>query len=283
MSVPAKGLVSPQALAAVLADPGVFVLDCRSGADGAGRAAFEQGHIPGAAHSDYAADGWRVKVGGAPGMMPELADIASKLGRLGVEPFHRIVVVPAGAGANDLAAAARIVWTIRMAGHSAIAILDGGYAGWTAAGLPAATGAPLPRSATDYRPGPPTALRRRATEVLAAVTAHSATLVDARNESFFQGREKSAEARVPGHIPGAVHIDYVSAYNSALNRLKSVPELEALYAGVPAGAVISYCNTGHTAALNWFALSEVLGRPDVALYDGSMTDWTQDPSRPVAS
>ena len=58
-------------------------------------------------------------------------------------------------------------------------------------------------------------------------------------------------------------------------------KLAALYAEVPPGPVISYCNTGHTAATNWFVLSEVLGRPDVGLYDGSMTDWTQDDKRPV--
>ena len=60
-------------------------------------------------------------------------------------------------------------------------------------------------------------------------------------------------------------------------------ELDTLLASVPKGPVISYCNTGHTAALNWFVLSEVFGRPDVTLYDGSMTDWTQDETRPVAT
>ena len=59
--------------------------------------------------------------------------------------------------------------------------------------------------------------------------------------------------------------------------------LATLYGGIPKGPAISYCNTGHTAALNWFVMSELLGREEVALYDGSMTDWTQDPERPVAT
>ncbi len=50
---------------------------------------------------------------------------------------------------------------------------------------------------------------------------------------------------------------------------------------MPKGEAISYCNTGHSAAGDWFVLSEVLGRPDVKLYDGSMSEWTQDPERPV--
>jgi thiosulfate/3-mercaptopyruvate sulfurtransferase len=47
--------------------------------------------------------------------------------------------------------------------------------------------------------------------------------------------------------------------------------------------VISYCNTGHLASTSWFVLSEVLKRPHVTLYDGSMSEWTQDPDRPVAT
>ena len=66
-------------------------------------------------------------------------------------------------------------------------------------------------------------------------------------------------------------------------KLKAASELEQLFAVVPQGPVVSYCNTGHSAAANWFVLSEVLGRDEVALYDGSMTDWTQDPDRPVAT
>ena len=63
--------------------------------------------------------------------------------------------------------------------------------------------------------------------------------------------------------------------------LKSKAELEALFAGIPSKPVINYCNTGHQAATNWFVLSEVLGRPGISLYDGSLSEWTQEPDRPV--
>ena len=46
---------------------------------------------------------------------------------------------------------------------------------------------------------------------------------------------------------------------------------------------ISFCNTGHLASIAWFGLSEVEGLPNVRLYDGSMSDWTSDPSRPVVT
>ncbi len=107
--------------------------------------------------------------------------------------------------------------------------------------------------------------------------------LDARSASYFEGREKAPEALRAGHIPGAVSRDYAALFDPARRGLRALAELEALFAGVPPGRIISYCNTGHTAALNWFVLSELLGRADVRLYDGSMTDWTQDETRPVAT
>ena len=63
--------------------------------------------------------------------------------------------------------------------------------------------------------------------------------------------------------------------------LKSKAELQELFAPISAQPVINYCNTGHQAATNWFVLSEVLGRRAVSLYDGSMSEWTEEPNRPV--
>lgn len=276
------GLISPGTLAARLQDGSVDVLDLRSGPGGAGRAAFEAGHIPGARHSDYAADGWRANIGGAPGKLPPDAHLSALIGRLGLEPDRAIVLVPAGQNVSDLAAAARVFWTLRQVGYRPVALLDGGFPAWVEAGLPLEAGAP-PAGSAAARLRHVAGLRAEAPDVLAVLGAGRAALIDGRAPGYFNGAEKAPEALAAGHIPGAVNIDYVTAYDAAANRLRPRAELEALFAAIPAGTpVISYCNTGHTAALNWFVLSEVLERPDVRLYDGSMTDWTQDPSRPVA-
>ena len=74
-----------------------------------------------------------------------------------------------------------------------------------------------------------------------------------------------------------VQLDHVPAFDPAAMALKPKAELEMLFAAIPATPVINYCNTGHQAATNWFVLSEVLGRPGVSLYDGSMSEWTQEP------
>ena len=275
------GLISPDALAARLGDENLVIVDIRTAADGA-REAFEAGHIPGAVHSDYAADGWRAKIGNAPGMLPPLADLAALAGRLGIKPQDDVVIVPAGTAATDFAAAARVYWTLKFIGHGQQAILDGGFKAWSAdPQRPVATGASAPKSAAPYPVVAQQGLRSTADSTLVASRSKQASLVDARGPSYFEGREKSAEAARAGHIPGAIQRDYAGAFESG--KLKPREELKQLFAGVPQGPVISYCKTGHSAAANWFVLSEVLGRDEVALYDGSMTDWTQDPDRPVAT
>jgi thiosulfate/3-mercaptopyruvate sulfurtransferase len=269
-------LISPEQLAETLGRPDRLVLDIRPGA------AFEAGHVPGAVHSDYAADGWRVARGGAGGLLPEAGALAALFERLGLRPDHHIVVVSAGAAANDFNAAARVYWTLKVAGHVRASLLDGGHAAWARdAARPVETGPAQGREATTYPVRFDKRLRAELADVEGAVASGSATLVDARSAAAFEGREKSPQARVGGRLPGAVLADMTEAYDSGANRLRPRAELERIFAAVPEGEAISYCNTGHSAAGDWFVLSEVLGRPDVKLYDGSMSEWTQDPERPV--
>jgi thiosulfate/3-mercaptopyruvate sulfurtransferase len=278
------GLVAPEAVAERLDDDSLVILDIRSSIDGGGKAAYEAGHIPGAVHSDYVGDGWRARVGNASGMLPPLDHLAALVGRLGIRPHDDVVIVPAGVSPNDFAAAARVYWTLKLIGHGQQAILDGGFRAWSAdPKRPVASGPSGPRPAGPYPVVMQQQLRSNTDATFVASRGKLATLVDARSVSYFEGREKAPEAMRAGHIPGAVSRDYAEAFDPAAGKLKPIGDLAALFAVVPQGPAVSYCNTGHTAALNWFVMSEVLGRDEIALYDGSMTDWTQDPERPVAT
>jgi thiosulfate/3-mercaptopyruvate sulfurtransferase len=279
-----SGLISPEALLARLGDSNLVILDIRSSIDGGGKAAYEAGHVPSAIHTNYVADGWRAKVGAAPGMLPPLDKLAELVGNLGIKPHDEVVIVPAGISATDFAAAARVYWTLKLIGHGQQAILDGGFKAWSAdPARPVETGVSAPKAAAPYPVVVKQTLRSTSDATLVAAKSKLATLVDARSASYFAGQEKAPEAARAGHIPGAISRDYAEAFDLSTGRLKPVRDLNALFAPVPKGPAISYCNTGHTAALNWFVLSEVLGRDEVSLYDGSMTDWTQDPERPVAA
>ncbi len=276
-------LIAPAELAASLPDPDLVLLDIRSAVDGGGRAAYEAGHIPGALHTDYVAGGWRVaRAGGGAGLLPDPEDLGRLFGGLGIRPESRVVVVPAGVSAGDFAAASRVYWTLRAGGHRSVSLLDGGHSGWVAAGHPVETGpGPSPRTAPDYPVRPDGTVRARLPEVERALADGSATLLDTRNERSFVGDEKSPVAARAGRLPGAMHQEGARAYDAATNRLRPRAELSGLFGGLPEGDAIPFCNTGQQAATNWFVLSEILGRSGVKLYDGSMSEWTQDPARPV--
>jgi thiosulfate/3-mercaptopyruvate sulfurtransferase len=280
---PVTPLVSIGWLKQHLKDPDVLVLDVRSAIDGGGAEAYQKGHIPGAVHSDYDKAGWRVTRGGVPFMLPTIAELEKLIGELGIDEETHVVVVPAGVHFTDFGAAARTYWTLKVAGVTKVSILDGGYAAWAAGQNEIETGPSRP-SPKIFSAALNKALFVDAREVEAIERGGGATLVDARPAAFFAGKEKAAAAQAYGHIPGAVSLDSATFYDATTNRLKPQAELAALAgSAVPAGPAVAYCNTGHWAATDWFVLSEILGRPDVRLYYGSMVDWTSNASRPLAS
>lgn len=279
MAEAVEPLVSPLWLHEHLTDPAIVVLDVRSAIDGGGEAAYLKAHIPGAVHSDYDKAGWRVTRDGVPFKLPTAAALEKLIGESGIDEDSHVVIVPAGVGATDFGSAARVYWTLKVAGHPAVSILDGGFAAWQAASYPVEQGrkAPAPKIFTVNLD--------RSLIAEAAHVEHNAatTLVDARPASFFDGKEKAPASKAYGHIPGALNLDSATFYDPVSNRLRPKAQLAAIADAIPAGPAVAYCNTGHWAATDWFVLSVILGRPNVRLYDGSMVDWTADPRRPVAS
>jgi thiosulfate/3-mercaptopyruvate sulfurtransferase len=271
-------LVSADWLAARLGRSDILPLDIRSSIDGGGAEAYAKAHVPGAVHTDYTKDGWRATKGMATGLLPDPEFLSELFGRLGLTPQHHIVIVSAGTSAGDFSAAARVYWTLKVAGHEDVSLLDGGMAAWQ--DHPMEAGVRRPASTARYPVHLRPDLRADLAEVLGAIDSHNETLVDSRSANYFAGREKSPQAKRPGRLPGSIHVDHVQVFDPATKRLRPRGELETLFADLPPVPTIHFCNTGHQAATNWFVLSEVLGRP-AKLYDGSMSQWTEDETRPV--
>jgi rhodanese-related sulfurtransferase len=184
--------------------------------------------------------------------------------------------------ARRFGSAARTYWTLKYAGVKDVSILDGGVAAWQQAGLPLESGvkAPSPKifTATIDK-----SILAEATDVETIEEKGGTTLVDARPASFFFGKEKAPASQAYGHIPGALNVDSAGFYDPKTNRLKPKAELAAIASAVPAGPAVSYCNTGHWAATDWFVLHDVLGRKETRLYAGSMVEWTSNANRPIES
>jgi thiosulfate/3-mercaptopyruvate sulfurtransferase len=197
--------------------------------------------------------------------------VAATVGALGVGDADQAVIV-----ANEFPTAARVYWTLKVLGHAEVSILDGGWPGWTGR---VASG-PVTRRPAAFTAKYTPALRAELPEVQAAVAGGGAALVDARPMSQWSGTARSPVVRAGGHLPGAVLLDQGAAL-TADGRLKSRDELALLFAPVSTKPAIVYCNAGYLSATDWFVLSEVLHHADTKLYDGSMSEWTTDPSRPV--
>lgn len=280
---PLRGVIDATELKARLGQPALVVVDIRSGETREkGRATYLAGHIPGAVHADYAHASWRLPREKISVYLPEPAQFEALAGELGIANESDVVIVHEGADATSFGAAARVYWTFKAMGHASIAILDGGYRGWTLdAANPVAQGGVTP-TASIYEAKLRPELRADLGEVLAASRNGTTTLVDSRPPSFFSGLEKHRAVASFGHVPGAVNVPHSSAIGSDF-RLKDKASLERAFAIAKDGPAIAYCNTGHWAATDWFVLSEVLGRSDVKLYDGSMLEYAAEKKGPVAN
>ena len=283
-AVASTPLVDSVWLAKHLDDDKLVLIDLRNKIDGGSYDNYLEGHIPSAIHSDYLKDGWRVGRDDLVGLLPEAAQFEALARRLGVSDDSHVVLVPAGVGATDFGSSARAYWTFKVFGHDNVSILDGGFAGWKAAYPDQIdSGAPVAPAAGNFT----AAFRPQGyvtTEQVRQIVeaGEGATLLDGRTQEQFLGDAKHPKAATGGRIPGAELLFQENAYDLAANRLKSVGELEAIYGDLdPQLPIVSYCNTGHWAATNWFVLSEVLGRDDVKLYDGSMVEWTADGDNPL--
>jgi len=104
-----------------------------------------------------------------------------------------------------------------------------------------------------------------------------ALLLDARTPEFYEGKKGHPKAAMPGTLPGSNNQAYTAFFDQGTpalqNEIESTSLLDQL--GVSSGEqIVSFCNTGHWAATNWFALSEVAGLENVKLYPGSMVEYT---------
>ncbi|WP_298365544.1 rhodanese-like domain-containing protein [Azospirillum sp.] len=274
-STPTSPLVTPAWLSERLDHPNFVILDVRTPPSG--------GFVPGSVHSDYATSGWRATIGAAPGLLPEPAVLERLIGGLGVGADDHVVLVAAGATAADMGNATRVYWTFKSLGHDAVSVLDGGFAAWVADGRPLKPAAAV-RPPVAFTASPRADLRATLAEVEAAVAAGTTPLHDARSAEQFAGQGKSPQARAAGTLPGALHIDNGAFYSGTPKRFVNAEAVRALAdkAGLALDpAPITFCNTGHLASVSWFALSEIVGLPGVRLYDGSMSEWTADPARPL--
>lgn len=278
MSETGDPLVTAEWLLANMSAPDVRIVDATwfapfTNPPETGREAWARGHIPGAVHFDI--DDIADTTSGLPHMLPDAVKFSSRMRRLGLGDGNRLIIYDQ----NRFFAAARVWWMMRVMGQLDVKVLDGGLQAWTEAGgalddLPTQPGERhfTPRVRSDL------VMDARGMEQL--VGSARVRIIDARPDGRFFGREPEPRADLPsGHIPGSINVPG-SALLTPNGYLKPEAELKKLL-GEASAPTVATCGSGVTAAITALALAR-LGNWDVAVYDGSWTEWASDPARPIA-
>jgi thiosulfate/3-mercaptopyruvate sulfurtransferase len=272
-------LVSPEWLRDRLGAPNVKVVDASWHLPAQNRdaqAEFRAGHIPGAVFFDI--DAIADRSTDLPHMLPSAAEFSAAAGALGLSERDTIVVYD-GAG---LFSAARVWWTLRAFGATEVRVLDGGLPAWKRAGFLLERGDVEPRPAQFHAALDRSAVRDIG-QVRAALASGAETVVDARSAERFRGEAPEPRPGLSsGHMPGARNLPFDRLVEEG--RLVAPARIRALFeeAGVDLDRPITTsCGSGVTAALLLFAL-ENIGKSDVAVYDGSWTEWASRPDAAIA-
>jgi thiosulfate/3-mercaptopyruvate sulfurtransferase len=259
------------------------VFDCRFNlADtGYGRRIYEEGHIAGAHYLDLDQDlSSPISPDSGRHPLPDPDALLHHLRACGVTPSTQVVVYDDAGGAM----AARAWWLLRWLGHTAVAVLDGGFPAWQTAGFSIASGtdsyssAPADTATETARPDTDQVVDSSA--VLSNIADKKFTLVDARASARFKGEAEPVDL-VAGHIPGALNRPLTDNLQQGL--FKSASDLhrdwQTAIDGINPENIVHMCGSGITACHNQLAM-EIAGLHGSRIYPGSWSEWIRDRQRP---
>ncbi len=273
-------LVSTEWLADNLGAPDLRVVDASYYLPGEGldpRREFEAQHIPGAVFFDI--DDIKDPANDLPHMVPPPHIFSSKVRKLGLGDGLRLVIYDQ----RGIWSAPRVWWTFRYFGHDEVAVLDGGLPKWLNEGRPVEDGEAHPEE-RHFTPRINSFLLRDREQILANLKSGSEQVLDARGRGRFEGSDPEPRAGLrSGHIPGSRNLPFVETVEQSQQTLLDNAALKELFttAGIDLRRpVVTTCGSGVTAAVLSLALHR-LGHRDVALYDGSWSEWGLEGDTPV--
>lgn len=246
------------------------------------------GHIPGAVAVPWKPlFGKRTESGmELMGMLPSAEQFTGLMRKTGVNQDSLVVVTGRLADIKELAAATRLYWTLRYFGHDKVALLDGGVAKWASEKRPLEYQGRTPETGNFEVRSENQALFASLDEVKQALASGDAQVLDALAMDLYLGLTYNRMFVPPGakgHIPGSrvlpakLMADRLGpAVFYAPDEIRAAAKAMGVDPDKPA---ITYCNTGVIGSVTWFALHELLGNPQVKLFDGAMHQWSKSPER----
>jgi thiosulfate/3-mercaptopyruvate sulfurtransferase len=277
-----EALVSTAWLADNLGAPDLRVVDASLYLPGEGldaRHEYETQHIPGAVFFDIDA----IKDPGSdlPHMQPPPHIFSSKVRKLGLGDGLRLVIYDQ----RGIFSAPRVWWTFRYFGHEEVAVLDGGLPKWLNEGRPVEEGE-APAEERHFTPRLNSLLLRDRGQLLANLAGKAEQVVDARSRARFEGAAPEPRQGLrAGHIPGSRNLPFTDLIDAQRQTFLDDAALRERFtaAGVDLRRpIVTTCGSGVTAAVLALGLHR-LGSRDVAVYDGSWSEWGLPGDTPVES
>jgi thiosulfate/3-mercaptopyruvate sulfurtransferase len=269
-----KSLVSAAWLYEHLEHPRIAIADCRFALrqPELGQQQYQEGHIPGADYLDLDRDlSSPVSKHGGRHPLPDPALLAEKLAAMGVNsdaPDGPTLVV--AYDDSRMAFAARLWWLLRYLGHEQVAILDGGFAAWKAAGYPTSSTPSLAKSGC-FTPNIRSDRAVDIEQVKVRKDLPAVSLVDSREPERYRGETEPIDP-IAGHIPGAVNYPWQDVTTTEGYARSVAEQRDRWTALAEAEEIIVYCGSGVTACVNLLSL-DLAGIPNGKLYPGSWSDW----------
>lgn len=277
-----ESLVSTDWLAEHMSAPDVRAVDASwfmPGSDRDPKAEYAACHIPGAVFFDV--DEIADTDTSLPHMLPSPEKFSSRVRKLGLGDGVRIVIYDSNGG---YMAAHRVWWTFRTFGHDDVAVLDGGLPKWLAEGRDVRDLPPIPKE-RHFTASQNNFLVRSRDQVFANLESKREQVVDARSPGRFGGVEPEPRVKLSsGHVPGSLNVPFNAVLDMQhFGTMRPAREISAVFEGAGVdvkGPIITTCGSGITASVLAFAL-HLIGASDVAVYDGSWTEWAGDAANPI--
>ena len=271
-------VISTDELARRLGEPDLKIIDATWNLDGADAVApFNAAHIPGAVFFDI--DAVSDPDTDLPHMLPSPGAFAAVVEALGIGSDDEVVVYDQ----IGIRSAPRLWWTFRVFGHDRVRVLDGGLPAWLGGSRPVETGPAVPGPPADFRATYRPALVRTVDRILPDLEA-GRQLIDARPAARFRGEAPEPRPGLRGgHVPGSRNLPFLEVL-SPEGLLRPADDLRDLFkaAGIdPMGDLTTTCGSGMTAAILALAAYRA-GNCDVAVYDGSWSEWGGSKTLPVS-
>ena len=280
-------LVQTDWLHAHLDDPALRVFDCtmilvpdpdKTLRAVTARPDYDKAHVPGAGYLDLIGE---LSDRSSPYRftMPSAEQFAAAMSRHGVGPGTHVVLY----SARPAIWATRVWWMLRAFGFDAVSVLDGGWEKWAAERRPVST-TPSAYPAAHFVATPRLELLARTTDVAAAMADPATCTINTLSHVQYTG-EGGVHYGRPGHIPGSVSVPFADMVDPERLTFLSPEGLRARLeaaGALKAPHVVTYCGAGIAATGVAFALA-LVGRGDVAVYDGSLGEWLADPAHPMAT